>query len=64
MRHDFDRTVEADDGPPLFKTFSVGVYEIIPTKDGRGTKRGKAKVRVSGLVEDPEKVYTNEDCTR
>jgi hypothetical protein len=38
-------------------TFSVGVYEIIPTKNGKGTKRGKTKVRIIGHISAPGMVY-------
>ena len=41
-----------------YKTFSVGIFEVVPTANGRGTKRGGAvKVRVRGLVSDPRAVY-------
>ena len=39
-----------------FKTFSVGIYEIIPTKSGK-IKKGKVKVRVKGKVSQAESVY-------
>jgi hypothetical protein len=32
------------------QTFSVGVFEMVPTKDGKKLKRGPAKVRVHGSV--------------
>jgi hypothetical protein len=41
-----------------YKTFSLGIFEVVPTASGRGTKRGGAvKVRVRGLVSDPQAVY-------
>ncbi len=41
-----------------YKTFSVGIFEVVPTASGKGTKRGGAvKVRVRGLVSDPQAVY-------
>ena len=30
------------------ETFSVGIFEWLPTADGKSTKRGKIKVRVIG----------------
>lgn len=38
-------------------TFSLGVFEILPAKDGKGTKRGKVKVRVRGYVNDVDRTY-------
>ena len=40
-----------------WKTFSVGVFEVIPKKAGDGTKRGPVKVRVIGSTDNPELVY-------
>lgn len=31
-----------------WRTFSVGIFPIIPKASGKGTKRGKVVVRVSG----------------
>ena len=39
------------------RTFSVGIYPILPKASGEGTKRGKVRVRVSGLVADQEAVF-------
>jgi len=39
-------------------TFSVGIFPLVPKADGKGTKRGKTLVRVQGLTEKPEDVYT------
>ena len=39
------------------RTFSVGCFEILQRKDGRGTKRSGVKVRVRGYVSNPEAVY-------
>lgn len=38
-----------------FDTFSVGVFEWLPSR--KGCKRGKVKVRVKGSTADPERVY-------
>jgi hypothetical protein len=39
------------------KTFSVGVYPVVPTKDGTRTKKGKAVVRVSGKQDDADIIH-------
>ena len=39
------------------KTFSLGVFEILKTKDGLRTKRGKVKVRVHGRPSDLDNTY-------
>jgi hypothetical protein len=59
--HDFDGACRPG-GPGEFvigfqKTFSVGVFEVIPKASGKGTKRGATKVRVKGLVSNPNAVY-------
>lgn len=41
---------------PSQETFSLGVFEWLPTKDGHATKRGKVKVRIVGSVSHPEAV--------
>jgi len=40
-----------------WETFSVGVFEWVPTAGGTGVKRGKVKVRVRGEVGRAEQVY-------
>jgi len=39
------------------KTFSVGIFELIPKKSKHGLKAGPVKVRVRGRVEDDALVY-------
>jgi len=38
------------------QTFSVGIFEWVPKAGGKGTKRGKVKVRVKGSVSQQEQV--------
>jgi len=38
-------------------TFSVGCFPILMKASGKGTKRGKVEVRVTGFVSDPDGVY-------
>jgi hypothetical protein len=40
-------------------TFSVACFEWIPRSNREGTKRGPAKVRVKGFMNDPDVVF---DC--
>lgn len=40
-----------------YRTFSVGIFEVVPTASGKGTKRGPVKVRVKGMVSNPQAVY-------
>ena len=44
------------------ETFSVGIFEWVPRSCGKGVKRGKVKVRVSGPVDMPERVYARADA--
>lgn len=39
------------------KTFSLGIYEAVPTTTGRGVKRSAVKVRVRGPVSQSAAVY-------
>ena len=39
------------------RTFSVGIFQWIPKKDGKGLKRGKAIKRIRGYSSNPEEVY-------
>lgn len=38
------------------ETFSVGVFQWVLLKSGKGVKRGPVKVRVSGRVDDAAKI--------
>jgi hypothetical protein len=59
MKHEFDGSLKPGQHTSAYvQTFSVGCYELVPRADGKGTKRGKVKVRVSGPVSDPSAVYT------
>lgn len=57
MKHDYDGACKPG-GFFRYSTFSVGIFELVPKASGKGTKRGKVKVRVSGPTESPELVYT------
>ena len=46
-----------EDGEIRFETFSIGIFRWVPTKDGKGLKRGKAIMRLKGLTKDPEPVF-------
>jgi hypothetical protein len=58
MEHDFEGMC-APGGPDEYgpKTFSLGIFEVIPKKSGIGTKRGKVKARVGGYSNNPGPVY-------
>lgn len=61
-KHDFDgNCAPSADGVLTYtaqETFSVGIFEWVPTSSGKGCKRGAVKVRVKGPFSDPEKVYS------
>ena len=40
-----------------FQTFSVGVFEWLPKASGKGLKKSKVKVRISGSSSQPDIVY-------
>lgn len=39
------------------ETFSVGIFQWLPKSSKNGLKKSSVKVRVSGKVSDPDKVY-------
>lgn len=55
--HSFDGACLPGHSEPLWDAFSVGVFEWVPTKSGKGVKRGKVKVRVKGLWCNSEAVF-------
>lgn len=55
-KHDFDKPSVIYD-KTWMNTFSVGVFPWVLSSNGKFLKKGKAKVRVSGMSEQPQKVY-------
>lgn len=44
-------------GAGKYRTFSLGVFEWVPKGNGKGTKKGPVKVRVSGSTENHAAVF-------
>lgn len=38
-------------------TFSLGIFQWLPKKSGKGLKRGKVKYRLRGQTYNPKEVY-------
>jgi hypothetical protein len=38
-------------------TFSVGIFQWVPTKSGKGLKKGKVVKRLKGLSSDPNELF-------
>jgi len=59
MKHEFDGKGTPGNGGVRapFATFSVGCCELVPRASGKGTKFGKAKVRVTGPASRTLDVY-------
>jgi len=38
---------------PGFDTFSLGIFQWVPTADGKRVKRGKVVYRIKGSMSDP-----------
>ena len=55
-KHDYDKE-NAMTEIGWNKTFSVGIFKWELKSNGKSMKKGKAVVRVSGLVENKEKVF-------
>lgn len=62
-RHDFSGQCapgpQQDKGAAAgwYRTFSAGIFEVLPRASGKGMKRGPVKVRVRGPLADPEAVF-------
>lgn len=54
-KHDYDKENALVNGGN--KTFSIGIFKFELKKNGKSMKKGKTVVRISGLVEDKEKVF-------
>ena len=54
---DFDGACIPDVSHYHCRTFSVGIFQWLPKRSGRGLKRGKVVQRVRGLASDPEEVF-------
>jgi hypothetical protein len=55
-KHDYDKE-NAMTESGWNKTFSVGIFKWELKGNGKSMKKGKAVVRVSGLVDNKEKVF-------
>ncbi len=55
-KHDYDKESAITESG-WNKTFSVGIFKWELKGNGKSMKKGKAIVRVSGLVENKEKVF-------
>jgi hypothetical protein len=49
-KHGFDAACLPSAGTCIWDSFSIGIFQWIPNKDGSRLKRGKVKVRVKGLI--------------
>ena len=59
FKHDFDGACIPKEGViSSYKNFSVGVFQWVPKARGKGLKRGPVKVRVSGLCQSSELVFS------
>ena len=60
-KHDFSGSLAPDiNGTTKFRvdTFSVGCFQWLPKKNGKGLKKSAVKFRVRGYVRDAEDVYS------
>ena len=55
-KHDYDKENSLSDSG-WNKTFSVGIFKWELKSDGKSMKKGKTVVRISGVVENKEKVF-------
>lgn len=55
-KHDYDKENSLSDSG-WNKTFSVGIFKWELKSNGKSMKKGKTVVRISGLVENKEKVF-------
>jgi hypothetical protein len=53
------------DGPHWNQTFSVGIFQWVPTANSKDIKRSRAVKRISGSSSNPQEVYARaEDWIR
>lgn len=57
MKFEFSGMCSPEKTQQIYNTFSVGIYPMMPKTNGKGLKKGKTVVRVSGRSENPELVY-------
>ena len=55
-KHDYDKENSLSDSG-WNKTFSVGIFKWELKSNGKSMKKGKTVVRISGVVENKEKVF-------
>lgn len=55
-KHDYDKENALTESG-WNKTFSIGIFKWELKSNGKSMKKGKSVVRVSGLVENKEKVF-------
>ena len=55
-KHDYDKENSLSDSG-WNKTFSVGIFKWELKSNGKSMKKGKTVIRISGLVENKEKVF-------
>ncbi len=55
-KHDYDKENSLSESG-WNKTFSVGIFKWELKSNGKSMKKGKTVVRISGLVENKEKVF-------
>ena len=55
-KHDYDKENSLSESG-WNKTFSVGIFKWELKSNGKSMKKGKTIVRISGLVENKEKVF-------
>ncbi|KAB2839531.1 hypothetical protein F9K50_07390 [bacterium] len=42
---------------PHQETFSLGIFQWIPRKDGKGVKKGKVVKRIKGVTSKPQEAF-------
>ena len=55
-KHDFDGEC-VPTGASAWRTFSVGVFQWVPTAGGQGLKRSPVKYRIRGDASNPEPTF-------
>ena len=63
-KHDYGRPTQTDIDLKVYmkiQTFSVGIFQWIPTKSRSGLRKSAVKYRVKGKPSNPEEVFARAD---
>lgn len=55
---DFRGACAPNGSSPIWKTFTLGIFQWVPKASGKGWKRGKVVRRVKGTIDNPALAFS------